>query len=460
MRQTSCMVGVALFVMTLSVANALGCSCAGPGTPCQGYGSASAVFVGTAIAVRTVERTVNSDREEIDYWAPRTFKFMVEQSFLGVQAMEIEVSTGMGGGDCGYDFKLGSRYVVYAHQFSKANRLTTSICTRTKPFDDSGEDLEFLRSLGSRSPGVTINGEVKRGQQSVAKGDSTVVGPVANIGLVVEGEGERREIQTDGEGRFILTGLSPGKHKVTLLLPDEMFTHRPEQEIRVSDRGCANVSYLVVDNGRLSGKVLDPEGQPAAGVLLTLIEADEIDPLKHYNRLVRADDQGRYSFSALPPGRYLVAVNLTRFPELNDPTNAYPRTYYPDVSDISKAEVITLGAGENARERDLRLSTRRAPSIVSGKVVWADGTPVANAGISFRDVTYHDPKMNYGIQADEQGYFTIKGYVGQAFVIEPRSNRPYSGDPRRFEPMERVEPVRIVLSNPTELLKIIITKLR
>lgn len=446
-------------LLGLCVVRAVACSCAGPGIPCQDYGRASAVFIGTAIAVRTVERTTDRDGNGIDYW-PRTFKFSVEQSFLGIQSTEVEVSTGLGGGDCGYGFKLGSRYVVYAYQSSKANRLTTSICSRTKPFDDATEDVEFLRTLGSRNPGVTIAGEVKLGRQNVAKGDSTVVGPLANIGLVIEGEGERREIQTDDEGRYTLTGLSPGKFKITLLLPDELFTHRPEQEITVANRGCAVVNYSVVDNGRLSGRVLDPEGQPAAGVLLAVVEAGDVDPIKHYNRLERADDQGHYSFSALPPGHFLLALNLNRFPQPNDPTNAYPRTYYPGVMDPSKAEVIILGAGEKVRMSDLLLPTRRAPSIVSGKVVWADGTPVANAGINFREVTYDDPQINNGMQADELGYFTIKGYVGQVFVIEARSNRPYSGDWRRFEPMERVEPVRIVLSNPTELLKIAITKLR
>ena len=103
---------------------------------------------------------------------------------------------------------------------------------------------------------------------------------------------------------------------------------------------------------------------------------------------------------------------------------------------------------------------RHYPSVISGKVLWADGTPVANASISFRDVTYQDPGIGNGGQADEKGHFTIKAYVGQVFVIEARSNRPYVGDSRRFEPMERVEPLKITVANPSERVKIVITKLR
>jgi hypothetical protein len=68
--------------------------------------------------------------------------------------------------------------------------------------------------------------------------------------------------------------------------------------------------------------------------------------------------------------------------------------------------------------------------------------------------------MNNGVEADEQGYFTINGYIGQTFIIEARSNRPYTGDPRRFKPMEKVEPVRVVMSKPTETVNIVITRLR
>lgn len=453
-------VAFALIAIMLAVTSAAACSCAGGSSPCQEYGRASVVFVGTPIAVRTVARPASADRDDLDYWAPRTFKFSIETAFLGITPAETEVSTGLGGGDCGYDFKIGKSYVVYAYKSGKTGRLVTSICSRTNPFENANEDIEFLRSLESQRPGVTISGEVRRMRQNVASGDSVYVGPQQDFGLTIEGEGGRREVRTDGEGRYRLTGLSPGKFKVTLLLPDELFTYKAEQEITVADRGCATVNYSVVDNGRLSGEVLNPEGQPAAGVMLALMDANRIDPKTNWGKLVRADKDGYYSFSALPPGKYVLAVNLNRFPEPNDPTNAYPRTYYPGVTDISRAEVISLTAGENLRDFNLQLPIRRDPSVINVKVVWDDGTPVASAGISFREVTYHDPQINYGAQADDQGYFTINGYIGQTFVIEARSNRPYDGDPRRLEPMEHVEPLRVVVSNPTEAVRIVIRRLR
>jgi hypothetical protein len=445
-------------VIMFTVSSAYACSCAGGSSPCQEYGRVSAVFVGTPIAVRTVPRPTNTDSDE--YWAPRTFTFSVETSFLGLAATEAEVSTGLGGGDCGYDFKLGRRYVVYAYKSAKNGKLGTSICTRTNPFEKANEDIEFLRSLESRRPGVTISGELRRMRQNVTTGGSGSVGPMENFAVVVEGEGERKEVRTDADGRYRLTGLSPGKFKVTLLLPDELFTYKAEQEITVADRGCATVNYSVVDNGRIGGRVLDPNGQPAAGVLLALMDKDHSDPKTNWGNLIRADKDGHYSFSALPPGKYVLAVNLNRFPEPNDPTNAYPRTYYPGVADISKAEVITLGVGEKLSDFNFRLPARREPSTITGKVVWNDGTPVANAGISFREVTYHDPGINNGIQADDQGYFTINAFIGQTFVIEARSNRPYDGDPRRLGPMERAEPLRVAVSYPAEVEKIVITRLR
>ena len=120
---------------------------------------------------------------------------------------------------------------------------------------------------------------------------------------------------------------------------------------------------------------------------LQLMEADHTNPLKDQAKYAQTDAEGRYTFDSLPPGRYVLAANLIRFPDQNDPANVYPRTFYPGVPDISKTEFIDVGTGEALRGRDWQLPVRRAASTLTGKVVLDDGTPVARALILFRDVT-------------------------------------------------------------------------
>lgn len=443
MRSVVALLGI-LIVVSLSSQTVNACSCSGQGTPCESYGHAAAVFVGTAIAVRRNEPPKQGDlRAE---WMPMAYKFSVEQSYLGVAGTEVEVFTGSGGGDCGYEFKMGQRYLVYAYRYRE--NLGTSICTRTRSFSNANEDLAFLGTLSSAAPGVMIYGAIMD-----RDGKS---GPVSSEILVtIEGEPVRKEIRPDGEGRFRVSGLPAGNYKVILKLPDTLTTYQHERKITVADRGCAAIQWYVTDNGRVSGRIINADGEPVARILVSLVKPGG-DP-KEGEKLERTDVDGRFSFSAVPRGSYLIAVNHTRFPQLNDPVNAYPPSFYPGVVDQAHAQTITVGAGEKLTNLEVRISSKLPASILSGTVVWSDGSPVVNAQLSVMDVTQDERGSGYGVAADEKGRFKIEGYTGQKLVIEARSNRTYV---QGNGPMERVETKRITLERPAETLRIVITKLR
>lgn len=55
--------------------------------------------------------------------------FSVSRSWKGVARTTGMLSTGFGGGDCGYGFVQGSSYVVYAYQTDSG--FATGICSRT-----------------------------------------------------------------------------------------------------------------------------------------------------------------------------------------------------------------------------------------------------------------------------------------------------------------------------------------
>ena len=445
-------------VIVLTSRTATACTCGGTGTPCESYGSAAAVFVGTVMDVRVNERPKQVNPRDLD-WFPVAFKFSVEQSYLGVAGTEVEVSTGQGGGDCGYEFKRGQRYLVYAFRYKE--KLTTSICTRTKPFSSANEDLAFLGTLSSAAPGVTIYGSVTRDTRKTepAGADAKREPLSSDVSITIEGESERKEMLPDAEGRYRVSSLPAGKYKVTLHLPETLTAWQPERDLTLSDRGCAAVVWYVTDNGRISGRVVNADGEPVARILVSLMRPGG-DPKKDYANLELTNDEGQFSFSAVARGSYLIGVNHNRFPDPNDPTNAYPPSFYPGVIDQAQAKTITVGPGEKLNDIDIRIPSKRPASILTGSVVWSDDSPVVNAQLSVRDVTQGDSNLSYAVAADEHGQFKINGYVGQQLIIEARSNRAYVPTGNRFEPMERTGKLTVTLERPTQTVRIVITKLR
>ncbi|HEX8558482.1 MAG TPA: carboxypeptidase-like regulatory domain-containing protein [Pyrinomonadaceae bacterium] len=444
-----------LCVLLASAARAEACTCGGPGSPCEELGSAAAVFVGTVTDVATRPRKPFDESGGMD-WAPTTVTFAVAEAFHGVSGAEAQVSTGLGGGDCGYGFERGVTYLVYAHRAAKDDaRLYTGICSRTRPLAAAAEDLEFLRSLAGRPAGVTISGRVEGpGGGPGGEGPRGLTG-VAGARVTVEGEGERRELLTDARGRYGVSGLAPGRYKVGVRLPDTLTTHQPEREFQVADRGCAVTDFEVAHNGRVSGRVFDAEGKPVKNLSVVVVDAEGKDPDLRYGRHERTDDEGRYKFKGLPPGRYLLGLRLAGAPQPGDPAGDYPRTYYPGVARAEEAEVIELKAGEESAGRDLRLPPRLAGAVVRVRVVWADGSPVADALVVYYEAAAGGPGPGRAERADARGELTLQAHAGAVYHIEARRDwTPGAGAGRPGRP-ERSAPVTLNVSAPAETVTLV-----
>lgn len=449
MRSVVLLLGL-LIITSLAGRTANACSCGGSGAPCESFGTAAAVFAGTVISVRENPPPPKNAGNEVDWFPRRAFKFSVQQAYSGVAGTEVEVFTGGGGGDCGYQFQVGQRYLVYAFLYKE--RLQTGICSRTRLFSQATEDLAFLGTLSSARAGVTIHG-------SVMLPDARSDDPTPDISIVIEGESQRKEVRPDAEGKFTVSGLPAGKYKATINLPDSLNTWQNETEVTVTDRGCASVGWYVTDNGRVNGRVINADGEPVAKILVSLVQPGN-NPKETQVKLERTDDEGNFKFTAVPRGRYLIAINYSRYPDLNDPTKSYPPSFYPGVLDETQAQAITVGPGEKVNDLLVRIPPKHAPTVVKISVVWSDGTPVTNADVTIADVTQAESSLAYAAKADAEGKHTIEGYVGETLVIDARSTRPSVTVNGRWQPTERSEKVRITLERPVENVRVVITRLR
>lgn len=416
---------------------AAACSCAGQRKPCQAYWDASTVFVGTVTFSTTTK--VNESRSE---FRKRLVRFHVDRSLRNIEASEVEIATGIGGGDCGYGFQLGGQYLVYAY-LNNDKTLETNICTRTRQLSDATADLEYIRGLSKATPGGTISGEVKlRG----AQGYDTWP-PVKDVTILVEGSNKRFESKTNSEGKYSISGLPTGTYKVRIDLPEGLSTYNPESEVKVHDRGCAEQFFFVEPDTRLTGKVLDAQGMSAADVLMELVPVsreDHADP-----SFVKTDKEGRYEMKLLRPGRYHLGVRIAG--SAGSTYVPYPQTYYPGVKDPSQATVIAIAEGQRIELNELVLPPRFIERTLNGIVVDSDGKPVAGATVWLKERQYNDGDMPYRRQTDNEGRFSYPVYEGIKYSLNS-----YVESAERQE--KRSSPVEVVITSNQEPIKLVLKK--
>lgn len=72
--------------------------------------------------------------------------FEVLQIWKGIENSQVMITTGLGGGDCGFDFQVGQEYLVYASKSTMYGEktLVAVICSRTSEISLAQGDLQIL----------------------------------------------------------------------------------------------------------------------------------------------------------------------------------------------------------------------------------------------------------------------------------------------------------------------------
>jgi 5-hydroxyisourate hydrolase-like protein (transthyretin family) len=432
------LLGSALFLFA-SATQAAACSCAGPQQPCAAYGDAAAVFVGTVTFITTAKV------KEADFeFTKRLVRLHVDRPLRNVGASDLEVLTGWGDADCGFGFRLGGQYLVYAYG-GNGKTLQTSICTRTRLLSDATADLEYIRELPKAAPGGTISGEVRLHRPSRENNDT--LPPVKDVKILFDGPNKRLERKTDSEGKYRISGLPPGTYKVRIDLPEGLSIYNPEVELKVRDRGCREAFFLVEPDTQLTGKVLDAQGMPAANVWMELVPVSREGNV--YPSNVQTDKEGRYVMKLVRPGNYHLGVRIAGL--AGSTYVPYPQTYYPGVKDRSQATVITINEGQRIELDELVLPARFIERTLNGIVVDLEGTAVAGAVVWLKERQYNDSDMPYRRETDSEGRFSYPVYEGVKYQLNA-----YVDSAERREKSSALLEV-VITSNP-EPIKIVLKK--
>jgi hypothetical protein len=119
------------------------CSCIGEKTVKEEISKSDIVFSGKIISKNIF--TVNDDNLPLGLVLKKAeYIILITKIYKGQAASDtLRLITGVGSGDCGYEFVIGSEYIIYSvhsnKYFESGNKvdtfLYTDICTRTRRID-------------------------------------------------------------------------------------------------------------------------------------------------------------------------------------------------------------------------------------------------------------------------------------------------------------------------------------
>jgi hypothetical protein len=214
------------------------CDCVNGGPPCKAFKATPNVFTGRVTKISTIHVKL----QEGESYQQNLVVLQIERNYRGQDGKStVEVVTGEGGGDCGFSFEEGKRYLVYAYPHPATGKLYTGICQRTRLLTEAAEDLEYFGKKDDPAHGAGIEGsveELSRDQHNITQ----VVGMLAGVPLEIAGNGGRWTAVTGNDGKFRAWGLKPGSYRITAMWGKKFVAE--SQTVKLEPGSCAEVRVL------------------------------------------------------------------------------------------------------------------------------------------------------------------------------------------------------------------------
>jgi 5-hydroxyisourate hydrolase-like protein (transthyretin family) len=171
---------------------------------------------------------------------------------------------------------------------------------------------------------------------------------------------------TDQEGRFIIDKVPPGRHNVRVqragYFGDEAVSPSNRAVITITANQTTEVKLSLSPYGGLSGRVLEPKGSPAVGVVVEVLRRAGEPALQSLNEAL-TNDRGEYRLFDLRPGEYYLVVNPERTRLRGTPIPASPetsavKTYFPNALESADARLIKIQAEQVLENIDIHLRSK------------------------------------------------------------------------------------------------------
>lgn len=234
----------------------------------------------------------------------------------------------------------------------------------------------------------------------------------------IDADSAPRRVLTAGDGSFSFGGLLPSRYRVVACVDAEGAPlegvgvdgtgeltdaeRRPGTMCWLGTEGKAAARIVVARTRKLRGLVLDAELHPAAGAEVEAIALG-------VRGSARTDERGRFEIAGLGRKPMLLRVRPAQ-----STTGVLPETTLENVLPGANEVQVVLAAA----------------AFVAGRVVDADGRPVAFAGVTAKSSSGAELDFAY---TDEDGRFRLRVAPGEAIDLEACPSRTKENNVRGLD---------------------------
>jgi protocatechuate 3,4-dioxygenase beta subunit len=294
--------------------------------------------------------------------------------------------------------------------------------------------LVAVATSHARSSGPADAGYNTSAQQSATGAIKVVVRdeatgtPIDQANVTVEGVGFQYKTTsvTGFEGTVEVPDLRVGSYYVAVSVREvsngdatAVQTSAFLRRVSVEAGNTTTAAFPIQRPSTVRGQVLTQQGLPVPhaeaailGELRTFRGQPVLSPLFRPGARVTADDQGRFTFGGLVPGRYFVRVSL---PNVGGPALNY--VYAPGVTSIAAATPVVLESGDDV---SIGITAPSVPTIaIEGTAIDEVGRPVQRAQIRLRRLDQMEAAYASATTAtDEAGRFVLSPVYRGTYALQ------------------------------------------
>jgi 5-hydroxyisourate hydrolase-like protein (transthyretin family) len=400
-------------ILALAVSLALpgladACSCMWSPNTCASIREADAVLEATVESIELEIATARSNGTRPPDYARERLVTLRDVKMLKGDLVSV-IRTPSDGAACGYEFRAGTRYLIVASR-DPAGRVIVFSCGLTRPLAEARALLDYLAGDQATPRQIHVWGNVSAAGLWGNNAYPSV--PVPDVAITLSGP-HTVTTRTAADGRFSLVGLAPGKYVATARPPSSApgvdSIQSLEFEVDATKQSCAELPLSALIAGGITGTLVDADGQPVANAFVELKRADDASAgLQGMGSMT--DSAGRFAFSNIPAGHFIVGVALTGQPSGRAPfVPARAKT-------VDGHDVVRVERGASIALRPLVVQPLKEV-VVPTVIIRRDGKPPGVTGLNLQMLDIASQYNSRQERTDAEGRINLKLWAGQRYRL-------------------------------------------